>query len=515
MATAYPGGLRKRGGLLDYEDTIQATPRNAFFGGVADLLGQAYKLPEMPRLGVPGLDFVAANRNRLMDLLGVGDVQKTAEAMAYGNRLGTGRGMTYQPLPETMGAAMAVAPFAGKAIRATEGLPVGASIKLVDDVAPQAEAMRLAQQRALTAGQSPNVETRMLQQGFQPDWYHGTTGDITNFKTGLLGEATGAPSARKAFFFARDPQNPPASMMVKSTDQSSIDMLKKMGMSDEEIARLNAVSMEGHGAETASGYAQIGGSREYRDAMRKANLAEKRKDWNSYEENMQIAEDSEIKGMNERQTLVAKYGDARDTMLDSIQNSIFSKKLPQAEAEALDAKVKQLMPYGWYNSYSQPQIDALKEKFINLVGQKSAAPALKQIDNFKSIRAERELIERTQQGGNVMPVALRYKNPLVYDFQGQGYRDQSYADLLDQALAGGNDAVIMKNTYDPGGSAAKLIDVGAVFKPEQVRSRFAAYDPLRVTAATAAAAGLAPPDLLAAETPEELKRRQMRGLLAP
>ena len=129
MATAYPGGLRKRGGLLDTEDTIKPTPRNPFLGGVADLLGQAYKLPEMPRMGVPGLDFVAANRNRLMDLLGVGDVQKTAEAMAYGNRLGTGAGMTYQPLPETMGAAMAVAPFAGKAIRATEGLPVGASIK--------------------------------------------------------------------------------------------------------------------------------------------------------------------------------------------------------------------------------------------------------------------------------------------------------------------------------------------------------------------------------------------------
>jgi hypothetical protein len=103
--------------LLDYEDTIQATPRNPFFGGVADLLGQAYKLPEMPRLGVPGLDFVAANRNRLMDLLGVGDVQKTAEAMAYGNRLGTGRGMTYQPLPETMGAAMALAPMVAPAAR--------------------------------------------------------------------------------------------------------------------------------------------------------------------------------------------------------------------------------------------------------------------------------------------------------------------------------------------------------------------------------------------------------------
>ena len=184
MATAYPGGLRKRGGLLDYEDTIKPTPRNAFFGGVADLLGQAYKLPEMPRLGVPGLDFVAANRNRLMDLLSVGDVQKTAEAMSYGNRLGTGAGMTYRLLPETMGAAMAVAPFAGKAIRATEGLPVGASIKLVNDVAPQAEAMRLAQQRAalpveqggLGLLESNTAMDRAKAMGAE-DVYHGTNAE--------------------------------------------------------------------------------------------------------------------------------------------------------------------------------------------------------------------------------------------------------------------------------------------------------------------------------------------------
>jgi len=112
---------------------IGPTPRNRFMGGIADLLALGYKLPEMPRLGVPGLDFMAANRNRLMDLLGVGDVQKTAEALSYGNKIGTGTGMTYRPLPETVGAAMAVAPFAGKAIRATEGLPVGGSIKLIDD----------------------------------------------------------------------------------------------------------------------------------------------------------------------------------------------------------------------------------------------------------------------------------------------------------------------------------------------------------------------------------------------
>lgn len=171
MATAYPGGLRKRGGLLDYEDTIQATPRNAFFGGVADLLGQAYKLPEMPRLGVPGLDFVAANRNRLMDLLGVGDVQKTAEAMAYGNRLGTGRGMTYQPLPETMGAAMALAPMVAPAARMVgEGAMATGRF-----VAPKAG--QLAEQYMVNTG------------GILPlDVYHGTPHTLPPTPRNPLGE---------------------------------------------------------------------------------------------------------------------------------------------------------------------------------------------------------------------------------------------------------------------------------------------------------------------------------------
>jgi hypothetical protein len=408
-----------------------------------------------------------------------------------------------------VGTALAMLPAA----RLTKGLPVGMGIKDVSNIYPQSENLLLAQQRALQASQSAKPEVRMLQQGFEPDWYHGTTGNITNFKTNLLGEATGAPSAKKAFFFARDPQNPPASMLKKSTDQSSIDMLKKLGIPDEEIAKLNTVSMQGHGSETASGYAQIGGSREYRDAMRKANAAEKNKNWDEYEKQIQIAEDSEINRMQEAQSLVAKYGDARDEMLSTIQNTIYSKKLPQADAEALDLRVKQLMPYGWYNSYSQPQLNALKKEIVNIVGKDSATPVLKQIDNFKAVKAERALVEHTQEGGNVMPVALRYKNPLVHDFQGQAYRDQSYSDLLDQAIAGGHDAVIMKNTYDPGGSGAKLIDVGAVFNPDQIRSRFAAFDPLRKTTATAAAAGLIAPDLLANPIDDEELRRRQSGLL--
>jgi hypothetical protein len=365
---------------------------------------------------------------------------------------------------------------------------------------PQEGALTLARQRAEKLGQSANPEERMLQQGYEQGWYHGGTGDIIRFRSDLLGETTGAQSAKKGFFFARDPQNPPEAMLKKSNDPDDIEMLKQLGIPDEEIAKLNTVSMKGHGPETASGYALIGGSREYKEAMRKANAAEKRGDWSEYEKQTQIAEDDAIGKSRYLQGLVAKYGDARDEMLDAIQKSIYNKKLPQEQAELLDQKVKQLMPYGWYNSYSNPQLDGLKKKIVNLVGENAAQTSLEKINKFQSVKNERALMERTEEGGNVMPVALRYEKPMVYDFEGKPYRDQSYSDLVDQAIAGGHDALILKNTFDPGSGPAKLVDVGVVFNPDQVRSKFAAFDPLRKTSAIAASAGLAAPDLLAEET---------------
>jgi len=141
---------RQLAGALTNSDTIQATPRNPVLGGVADLLGMAYKLPEMPRMGVPGIDFLAANRKKVMDLLGMGDVQKTADALSYGNAVGTGKGMTYRPKDETIGAALAIAPIAGKAIRATEKLPVGASVRPIGQFDPRFDPRALEQARLRT-----------------------------------------------------------------------------------------------------------------------------------------------------------------------------------------------------------------------------------------------------------------------------------------------------------------------------------------------------------------------------
>lgn len=385
--------------------------------------------------------------------------------------------------------------------------------QLIGSVSPKVN-LQMAAEAAEKIGQSANPYTRSLQQGFEHGWYHGTTGDITSFRKDLLGESTGAQSAKKGFFFARDPANPPQEMLAKSpSDSKSVEMLRRLGIPEAEIAKLNTVSMERHGAETASGYAKMGGSRKYKEAMRKASIAEKKQNWDEYEKQMAIAEDVEISKQQELQGLVAKYGDARDEMLASIQNAIYSKQLPQQEAERLDQTVKSLMPYGWYNSYSPEQFSGLKKEIVGLVGEKTASPALKKIDDFLSVKNERTLAEHTAEGGNVMPVALRYKNPLTYDFMGSTYRDQTYADLLDQAIKQGNDAVILKNTYDPGSGPSKLIDVGVVFEPNQVRSKFAAFDPTRAKESDLLAGiGTVGAGLLSPAVLEYLRRKDEEGM---
>jgi hypothetical protein len=214
--------------------------------------------------------------------------------------------------------------------------------------------------------------------------------------------------------------------------------------------------------------------------MRKASLAEKKRDWDEYEKQMLIAEEYAIGRINESQEMVAKHGEKRDEMLDAVQKAFYNKPLPQAEAEALDVRFRELMPYGWYTKFGKDQFDELKKVIKDVAPEKQADKAIKSIDDYVKIRNEAQLLETTQSGSNVLPVALRYKNPMVYDFKGSAYRDQTYADLVKEAQAKGHDALILRNTYDPGAGKAELVDIGVVFEPNQIRSKFAAFDPTRI-----------------------------------
>lgn len=347
---------------------------------------------------------------------------------------------------------------------------------------PALSPYQLANQKASLFGQSADPYARSLQQGFEHGWSHGTTGDITSFDRALLGETTGANSAKKGFFFARDPQNPPEHLKYKSNDPQTIKMLRKAGVDVDEY---NKVSFEGHGADTASGYSVLGGDREYKEALRKAKAAETRGDWDEQEKWSQIAEDHEISRMNRDQGLVAKHNDARDVMLDKIQRGFYDPMAgkSQAELSAFDRQYEKMFPANWWNSPFSQQLSSIKSNVTNHLGETNAAPVLDAIKQFELARNERMLAENIQSGSNVIPAALRYKNPLVHDFQGNTYRDQTYSDLVDQALKNNHDALILKNTYDPGAGTSKLIDVGVVFDPKNIRSKFAAFDPEHIDSA--------------------------------
>jgi hypothetical protein len=95
---------------------MQATPRGFISGLFSDVLGRTFDMPALPRTGIPALDLFAPNMNAF-NRLSLGDVQKTAERISYGEPLTTGAGMTLRPREETLGAALTVAPFVGDAAR--------------------------------------------------------------------------------------------------------------------------------------------------------------------------------------------------------------------------------------------------------------------------------------------------------------------------------------------------------------------------------------------------------------
>jgi hypothetical protein len=87
-------------------------------------------------------------------------------------------------------------------------------------------------------------------------------------------------------------------------------------------------------------------------------------------------------------------------------------------------------------------------------------------------RAQVERGDGVMEGANVVPVDLMFKNPLEHDFGGKPYREESYAALLEKALAGGNDGVVFRNTYDPAFplNGRELTDIYGAYVPGTVRS---------------------------------------------
>lgn len=110
-------------------DEIRATPQNRIGGLLSSGLSYLNQGISQPfgYQNPPGA--------MLVDLLGLPALQRTIERMSYGEPLTTGSGMTTRPRPDTLEAALAVAPLLPQVtnmLKNAKELPVGMSIKSID-----------------------------------------------------------------------------------------------------------------------------------------------------------------------------------------------------------------------------------------------------------------------------------------------------------------------------------------------------------------------------------------------
>lgn len=78
----------------------------------------------------------------------------------------------------------------------------------------------------------------------------------------------------------------------------------------------------------------------------------------------------------------------------------------------------------------------------------------------------------TQQASNkvmapaIVDVVLKMQNPLVHDYKGKEFRDETYASVISRAKENGHDSVLLLNTFDGG----KKDTIKVVFDAEQIKS---------------------------------------------
>jgi hypothetical protein len=109
-------------------------------------------------------------------------------------------------------------------------------------------------------------------------------------------------------------------------------------------------------------------------------------------------------------------------------------------------------------------------------------------------RAAARAAEATPEKANVMPLLMNTRNAVSHEVV-DGMTDPNLYNTLRMGQNNKDIATIMNNPT--------TVSEYAVFNPDKIRSRFAAFDPWRKTAAVAATMGVAAPNLLA----EELRKK--------
>ena len=169
------------------------------------------------------------------------------------------------------------------------------------------------------------------------------------------------------------------------------------------------------------------------------------------------------------------------------QGFFFSADPATAEVYTETGKLSEIQPQryeqlkrSFKNPYMEERIKDTNERYNQLLQDGDMKEAMFLYDELQDLQFEydfdrhHELNMSGQLGQNIMPVKLKLENPLEHDFEGSSYREVTYDNLLKKARDAGHDGAIFRNTTDGAG----ITDIYVVFEPDQIRSRFATFDPV-------------------------------------
>ncbi len=206
-------------------DYIGATPiQNPLMGLLAERLKKAQEFAAKP------FGYSNPPAEMLMNLLGVPAVQQTAERIAYGEPLTTGRGMTTQIRPEAVEAALTVAPAVGLLGKTAErgAMAAGrAGERYAEKVVPQ----------IMERGGMPAQLLGDLSQGsISPmDVWHGTPHKFDAFDASKIGTGEGAQAFGHGLYLGE----------ARGTGETYRKQLAKENLQMDLGSKLNLVDIGG------------------------------------------------------------------------------------------------------------------------------------------------------------------------------------------------------------------------------------------------------------------------------
>lgn len=289
--------------------------------------------------------------------------------------------------------------------------------------------------------------------------YHGMSAFTEFSKTNAFsedkrGKATGAPSAKKAFFFAGSKGTSVEYAGLKDIDPPWRAWGSLPANFNELLGDLRYVLMKGAASAPQEAWDWYG---DLVETLVEAKTPEERHDileeHTDMDRNMPL-----IERMQERAWMQVDRDDVAETLWwDLSREGQVKGEQPEVGSARWKRFVRDHEDEIWERVQSQADEDV--DPWIRLM---SSA-------NLPDPKQHRRIYEwkvgTKPDDMKILRVYLRLQNPLVYDYNGS-YREESFNKLLSRAMEEGRDGAIFKNVRDGGG----LDTIYAVFSPSQIKS---------------------------------------------